>query len=155
MRKVLFLCTGNYFRSRFAEMLFNARASLRQLNWRADSRGLALEKGVNNIGPISKYALEALEQRDIPPPPNLRRPMQATVNDFQEADVIIALKASEHRPYLVQRYPGWAEQVEYWNITDVIPTADYNPLAEIEAQIEALIEELAVLESARSRRQRR
>ena len=39
--KVLFLCTGNYYRSRFAEMLFNALASRKDLDWTADSRGLA------------------------------------------------------------------------------------------------------------------
>jgi len=35
---VLFLCTGNYYRSRFAEILFNAVAAKEGLGWRADSR---------------------------------------------------------------------------------------------------------------------
>src|SRR5262245_31370231 len=48
--KLLFLCTGNYYRSRFAELLFNARAATHALPWQAFSRGLAIDKGVNNIG---------------------------------------------------------------------------------------------------------
>ena len=36
---VLFLCTGNYYRSRFAESLFNSVAGKMGLPWRASSRG--------------------------------------------------------------------------------------------------------------------
>jgi len=60
MNKILFLCTGNYYRSRFAEHLFNWLAVKQGLDWQADSRGLALERGVNNVGAISRYAAEAL-----------------------------------------------------------------------------------------------
>ena len=42
-KTVLFLCTGNYYRSRFAEVLFNSVAGKMGLPWRASSRGLALE----------------------------------------------------------------------------------------------------------------
>ena len=44
-RTVLFLCTGNYFRSRFAEILFNSLSTQRGLDWTASSRGLAIERG--------------------------------------------------------------------------------------------------------------
>src|SRR5947199_205561 len=40
-KTVLFLCTGNYYRSRFAEVLFNSVAGKMGLTWRASSRGLA------------------------------------------------------------------------------------------------------------------
>jgi protein-tyrosine phosphatase len=39
-RKILFLCTGNFYRSRFAEELFNHLARQKRLDWVADSRGL-------------------------------------------------------------------------------------------------------------------
>jgi len=38
---VLFLCTGNYYRSRYAEELFNHLARAEGLSWRAISRGAA------------------------------------------------------------------------------------------------------------------
>src|SRR4051812_12382323 len=56
MKTVLFLCTGNYYRSRFAEVVFNTLAGRAGLPWRAESRGLALELGVNNVGPLSAHA---------------------------------------------------------------------------------------------------
>jgi protein-tyrosine phosphatase len=57
MPTVLFLCSGNYYRSRFAEVYFNRLAEQQPSAWRADSRGLALDPA--NPGPISRHALEA------------------------------------------------------------------------------------------------
>ncbi len=140
--RILFLCTGNYYRSRFAEILFNSRAVQAELNWRADSRGLALEKGVNNIGPMSKYALKVLEERGIELTDAPRYPIQVQGVDFEEADLIIALKEAEHRPYLSKRHPIWVDKVEYWHIHDGFPTAEYDPLKETEREINALIQRL-------------
>ncbi len=60
-KTVLFLCTGNYYRSRFAEVLFVALARKMGLRWSALSRALALERGVNNLGPMSRAAIKALQ----------------------------------------------------------------------------------------------
>src|SRR5690242_19888950 len=62
---VLFLCTGNYYRSRYAENLFNSVAGKMGLPWKASSRGLALERGVNNVGPMEVSAVKALEARGL------------------------------------------------------------------------------------------
>ena len=62
---VLFLCTGNYYRSRYAEILFNSVAGKMSLPWKASSRGLALEQGVNNVGPMEVSAVKALEARGL------------------------------------------------------------------------------------------
>jgi len=62
---VLFLCTGNYYRSRFAEILFNSVAGKMGLPWKASSKGLALERGVNNVGPMAVSAVTALEAMGV------------------------------------------------------------------------------------------
>ena len=64
-KSVLFLCTGNYYRSRFAEVLFNSVADRMGLPWRASSRGLALERGVNNVGPMAVDAGKVLEAMGV------------------------------------------------------------------------------------------
>src|SRR5689334_9155082 len=98
-KRILFLCTGNYYRSRFAEILFNAVAGKMGLPWRASSRGLALERGVNNIGPLSIQAKKALEALGVRTTEEFARmPMTVTQEDLEQADRIIALKQAEHLP---------------------------------------------------------
>ncbi len=66
-KQVLFLCSGNYYRSRFAEMLFNALAAQTHLPWVADSSGLAVDRPNGNLGPIAAPTLSALRARNIDP----------------------------------------------------------------------------------------
>ncbi len=117
---VLLLCTGNYYRSRFAEVLLNSVAGKMGLPWRASSRGLALERGVNNVGPMEVSAVKALEARGLRALAEFARfPIQVTVEDFEAAHWIVALKEAEHLPLLQERYPAWAEKVEFWQVDDV------------------------------------
>ena len=46
MSQVLFLCTGNYYRSRYAEILFNFHATALGVPKRADSRAIAFVKPI-------------------------------------------------------------------------------------------------------------
>ncbi len=118
-KSILFLCTGNYYRSRFAEVLFNSVAQSMSLPWKASSRALAVERGVNNIGPMAVSAIEALETRGVYcGEDHLRFPQQVTVDELETADRIVALKQEEHLPLLQERFPAWAEKVEYWHIED-------------------------------------
>ena len=116
---VLFLCTGNYYRSRYAEILFNSVAEKMGLPWRASSRGLALERGVNNIGPMAVSAVKALETRGLRAVAEFGRfPIQATEEDLEKAKWIVALKEAEHLPLLQERFPAWADKVEFWHVDD-------------------------------------
>lgn len=144
---VLFLCTGNYYRSRFAEILFNSMVLKLGLPWRASSRGLALERGIYNVGPMAKSAVVALERRGLTAMADFKRmPMQATDEDFENADRAIALKHEEHLPLMQERYTAWVDKVEYWRIDDV-PGA----LALVEREVEALIAELSANNQPHSR----
>jgi translation initiation factor 1 len=117
-RTVLFLCTGNYYRSRFAEILFDSVVVKFGLPWRATSRALALERGVHNVGPMAKSAVQMLRMRGIVSPAFERAPTQVLPADFESADLIIAMKEAEHRPLLIERYPDWTERVEFWQVED-------------------------------------
>jgi protein-tyrosine-phosphatase len=138
-RSVLFLCTGNYYRSRFAEVLFNLVAGRIGLPWRAASRGLALERGVRNTGPMAASAITALQAQGICADDDCARfPVQATAADLEWADRIIALSQAEHLPLLQERFPAWTEKVEFWHVDDA-PEA----LAQIEREVMNLVARLS------------
>jgi predicted translation initiation factor SUI1 len=116
---VLFLCTGNYYRSRFAEVLFNSVAGKMGLAWRASSRGLALERGIHNVGPMAASAIATLKEMAISAQDAVTRlPAQVMIEDFENAVRIVALKKDEHLPLLRERFPAWTEKVEFWHVDD-------------------------------------
>lgn len=142
MPTLLFLCTGNYYRSRFVEHLFNAHATRLGLPWVAESRGLAIERGVNNVGPIATVTLRALESRGVALTSPARMPLQARDEDFAGAQRVIALYAPEHRPLVEQRFPAWADRVEYLAVPDVGELGVDAALRLMEHAVLGLLEEL-------------
>jgi len=140
--QVLFLCTGNYYRSRFAEYLFNHYAPSYSLCWQAFSRGLAIELLQEDAGPISPYTLHGLALRDIPIG-SIRAPIALTEQDLDSAKHIVALKQTEHQPLLHSRFPGWVERVEYWQIDDIEDAHPNDALPQIESAVLALLQRLA------------
>jgi protein-tyrosine phosphatase len=142
MKFILFLCTGNYYRSRFAEELFNHRATRDGLGWRAESRALALERGINNVGSLSLFAHMALKERGLIPRGDQRLPQQCTIIDLQTADRIVALSEAEHRPLMLERFPEWGNRAEYWQIDDILMAPPDVALGSIDRQIYILLERL-------------
>lgn len=141
MKTVLFLCTGNYYRSRYAEALFNHRASELGLGWRALSRGFRLHP--ENVGPISNYTLSRLESQGITLAEVTRFPIVVTEDDLAAADLIVAVKETEHRPMLEARFPAWSTRVEFWTIDDVYDTEPDVALAQLERAVIDLQRRLA------------
>jgi len=137
-RSILFLCTGNYYRSRFAEVLFNSIAARMSLPWRATSKGLAVELGTGNVGPISGLTIATLKSLGVSDAAALTRmPAQATADDFAAAERVIALKQLEHEPLMRDRYPASIDKVEYWHVDD-----DPKALALVEKEVQKLIARL-------------
>jgi protein-tyrosine phosphatase len=146
-RAVLFLCTGNYYRSRFAELLFDHLMQEAGLAWQAESRGLATNLGIHNVGPVARVVLEALRMRGIAWDATCPRfPRQVRSADLAAADLIIALDEQEHRPYLDARFPDWAQRVEYWHVHDLGIVPAEVALAEIEQETRRLIRRLQAMD---------
>ena len=143
MNTILFLCTGNYYRSRFAEILFNWLAPQHGLNWIADSRGLRLES--RNPGPISCYTLDGLKNLGIPLAEPIRYPITVTANDFHAARHVVAVKEVEHRPMIEQWFPDWSDRVEFWKVDDVDYAGPEVALPELQQNVSALIARLSKL----------
>ncbi len=140
--KVLFICTGNYYRSRFAEILFNALAREAHLHWIAGSRGIAPER-VAGSRPISRDAVSGLVSRGIDTETAHRYPEKVREHDLTSARLVIGLNEIEHRSYLEENFPAWKGDVEYWQVEDLGLTPVDDALSEIETLIRGLIVRLS------------
>jgi protein-tyrosine phosphatase len=142
-RTVLFLCTGNYYRSRYAEELFNHLARRAGLDWEAVSHALAIERGRDNIGPMARATAHALMADGISPASAQRLPAPCTVDVLETSGLVIAVKEAEHRALLIERFPGWEYRVTYWHVHDIDAAHPDDALAELKALVEALVQRLA------------
>lgn len=122
MKSVLFLCTGNWYRSRLSEILFNYYAMMSKIEWRADSRGLT----GTSIQGISPDALNFLEKKGLHTlMEEPRNPEAVKVSDLEQSDLIIVLCRDEHEGIMRERFgqiPKILEsqgKLRFWNVFDV------------------------------------
>jgi protein-tyrosine phosphatase len=139
--RVLFICTGNYYRSRFAEAVFNHHAEAMGLPWRAFSRGLA----IHMVPPqflLSPHTDKHLKARNVDLRHTAPGRHQLSGQDLADARLIIALKDEEHRPMLRTLFPEWEHRVTFWDVGDQPEVTPDDGLTSIEKQVLDLIEEL-------------
>lgn len=142
---ILFVCTGNYYRSRFAEHLFADLVEKQGLAYRTDSAGLGVEWSWKiNPGPISKVTRASLEQRGITLD-EPRMPRKLVREDLDAAHRVVLLDEPEHRPMMQEQFPDYEdhERVTYWKVIDVPPSPDFHPMDAIEPLVRELVNELA------------
>ena len=140
--RLLFLCTGNYYRSRFAEEYWNARAEEESLDWRADSRALADPPSVNNPGTMSAGALAELARLGIEARGAQRRPTSVREHELALYARVIALDGDEHRPIVLRSFPAHVDRVEYWDIGDVWKEEPRIAMERLVRRLEQLLGEL-------------
>ncbi len=122
-KRVLFVCSGNYYRSRLAEILFNREAETAGLLWAAESRGLLNASGLKGLSPHVTAYLQAakLEASDG----TERDPLSIDVEDLTDADLVVAMCREEHQTMIEQRFVALAKalhktgRLRYWNIYDI------------------------------------
>jgi protein-tyrosine phosphatase len=139
MPEVLFICTGNFYRSRFAEAAFNHEARRTGSRWRAFSRGLAIHL---IDGDLSPYAAAALTERGISRDCTGPTRVALTEGDLERAALAIALYESEHRPLMEEHFPHWADRITYWHVGDLGECEPALALGEIARRAAALLTEL-------------
>jgi protein-tyrosine phosphatase len=142
------LCKGNYFRSRFAAILFNHHAVLQGLPAAAFSRGLDFSG--NNAGPVSMYVPIALKARNINYE-QYRKPTRLSEPDLKRANVVIVTHAAQQLPIMNERYPhDYSDKYVCWEVADVNFTRedvaaaaqDQNRLDQYEKEALAVLEKI-------------
>ncbi len=139
VREVLFICTGNYYRSRFAEAVFNHNAIEAGLAWRAFSRGVAVHLAPNDLSPFTH---EALESRGIDLQMTAPTRLGLMTEDLERAVRRIALKQAEHEAYIKKNFAEWEPHIEYWHIHDLDAAPPEEALPQVEQAVLKLLREL-------------
>lgn len=122
-KRVLFICSGNYYRSRLAEILFNHEAEKAGLPWEADSRGLLQTGELKGLSPQASNYLQENGLGALAKEP--RDPMPIDVEDLTDADLVVGLCQNEHQSMLEQKFLALAKalhkvgRLRYWNIYDI------------------------------------
>jgi protein-tyrosine phosphatase len=138
-RRVLFICTGNYYRSRYAEIYFNARVPA-ESGYYATSYGF--RPSPHNTGAIAPCVLDRLRRQQIVAADQLRAPRQLDAAELTETDLVIVLDETEHRPYVEQDLPTWRTHVTYWHVPDANDMPVEHALQLIELEVDALLRHL-------------
>ncbi len=136
---VLFLCTGNFYRSRYAEALFNYHAPRSGLHWKAESRGFRPHLSQDALSP---FAAERLSIQTIPRALTRSHPSPLITRDLAEASLVIAMLETEHRAMMQEHFPRWADRIRYWNVHDIDVESPLTALPLIEHEVEGLIHQL-------------
>jgi protein-tyrosine phosphatase len=136
MGRILFVCTGNYYRSRFAEIYFNVLSDKHHMGWEAFSRGFRTNS--MNKGLISPYAIQQLDLLKIPLPENLGSPKNLGTLDLHSADIVIALDEDEHRPFVKEHFHNWEHKFNFWQIKDIQFELPASALEKLKDRVEEL-----------------
>lgn len=122
-KRLLFICSGNYYRSRLAEILFNHHAPEAGLAWDAQSRGLLSTGELKGMSEHATAYLKANKLNHLAAEP--RNPLVADVEDLTDADLVIAMCLEEHKSMVEQKFLALAKalhkagRIRYWNIYDI------------------------------------
>jgi len=122
MKRLLFICTGNHYRSRLAEILFNHYTRVERGEWIAESWGLLATSSVKGLSPLIARYLK--ERSLIVSTEVFRDPMTFSVDDLPLFDLVILLNQSEHFPEFEKRFRALSQsllesgKLRMWNVYD-------------------------------------
>ena len=143
MKLLCFVCTGNYYRSRFAEECFNSSAHKHSSEWRADSRGVGDLACLENSGPISKHVIQELQKRGYPITNGTRMPERLKKNETGHYDLFVCLNGDEHESPLLKEFGIPGEKILCWDILDDDKSPPEIEMERLERKLSQLVETLS------------
>lgn len=142
MKKLLFVCSGNYYRSRFAEAYLNYLSDLFSLDIKAESRGLAIhfaDELAEEFGEISKDTKERCNSLGIPKKYWDKNRESIRREDFENFDQIICLDLEEHAPMIKEQFPDQIYSVCYLKVKDIFDWEPKQTLDSISETIQEMV----------------
>ncbi|MDB2481529.1 hypothetical protein N9W84_00015 [bacterium] len=149
--KVCFVCTGNYYRSRFAEAVFNHLAEECDVGHVAESRGFqisAADEVAKKYGELSPYTRDRMDELDIEERHTSSERQMIKKEDLKLFDLFIILDRSEHFS-MVKEFVGEDEEMidsaknfKYWGVKDVFDWKPSETLSAIFANVNKLFNEI-------------
>jgi protein-tyrosine phosphatase len=142
MKQVLFVCTGNFYRSRFAESLFNYLSKRNNLDWKAKSAGLKIHLADEKAaieGEISSIAKNKLLSKGISEDYFDKRRESLTEKMLENADLVILMDKNEHFSMMNDLFPKYVKNAFFYDAKDIEYCDPEIALKIIEKEIMALI----------------
>lgn len=136
---ILFICTGNFYRSRHAEAVFNWHAHRSGLAVRAFSRGLLTSMVADEPTRLSPNTARRLAELGIGEHHTGVEPIQLTEDDLLRAGRAIALRKDEHWGMVRRTHPEWVDRIEYWDVRDIDELGPHEALPAIEQRVLELV----------------
>lgn len=140
IQNILFLCSDNYFLSRFAENYFNSLALEQGLDCWAESRGFQIRP--NNVQAISQHAVRELERRGISIAEPFRYATVVQDADFEFFDSIIVINEEQSWPPMLANFTGCPGHIETWTIAGSNSADPSESLSVLECKVRTLVERL-------------
>ena len=140
MNNILFVCTGNIFRSRFAEEVFNHLCEINGVDATAFSAGLQV--GGYKQRKIYRPAMNELERLKIEPLRSNEDSVHIDDIDVSIYDQIICMDEEEHKPMVRSNELLSGFTFQYWNIVDMPKVPSDKSLPKCYKKVESLIDQL-------------
>lgn len=139
---ILFICTGNYYRSRFAEIYYSHLIQEAGIHQEVFSRGFeVLLHGHKNEGPISKHSRGYFKELGIQSEKFDDYPVQLEELDLEKADRIYLMDSKEHAPMYKKYFPERKDNIVMWDFADDYIEDPNQVLPRLREAVENLVEE--------------
>lgn len=135
----LFLCTGNFYRSRHAEAWFNYKACEHGLHWWAESRGFRPHLSSEDL---SHWAADRLDRSGIARSLTPTKPAKFTTEYLANSTFVIAMREAEHASMRRRDFPKWTNRIRYWDISETDKIAPETELPKIGSEVDNLVRNL-------------
>ena len=140
MNNILFVCTGNIFRSRFAEEVFNHLRKINGVDATAFSAGLQV--GRYKQRKLYWPAMKELERLKIEPLRSNEDSVHINDIDVSIYYQIICMDEEEHKPMVRSNELLSGFTFQYWNIVDMPKVSSDISLPKCYKKVESLIDQL-------------